>query len=136
MSTARPTISASGAAPAWIVGAAAPLSSTIAVIRSIGSERKTGPVGGVSASFSARRSATGASSARRTSYDHFVNCSVSLTMSPERIGSSRSRRVSCWPAVTTIGERARLALWRIETPFATPGSTCRFTTPTWPEACA
>ena len=135
-SAARATAPGSGRVRAAIGVGPAPVSSTAGPMRSIGSDRNTGPVGGVSATWSARRSATGASSARRISYDHFVNCSAMRTRSPARIGSSMRKRVSCWPAVTRSGDRDLAALCRIERLFARPGATWTLTTPTWPDACA
>ena len=64
-------------------------------MRSIGSERNTGPVGGVSAIVTARPSTLTASSALRISNAHLVNGSAIFTRSPARIGSWTSRRVSC-----------------------------------------
>ena len=135
-STARARAPGSGRERAAIAVGPAPVSSTAGLMRSIGNERNTGPVGGVSAILSARRSATGASSARRISYDHLVNCSAIWTRSPARIGSSMRNRESCCPAVTTSGVLARAALWRIERLFARPGATWTLTTPIWPDACA
>src|SRR5206468_10504123 len=57
-------------------GAGASVSS---VMRSIGSERNTGPVGGVSAIVTARPSTLTASSALRISYAHLVNGSAIFT---------------------------------------------------------
>jgi hypothetical protein len=128
--------SGEGSARALTVEGEAATASTVSVIRSMGSPRNTGPIGGVSASWIARRSAAGASAAERISCDHLVNCSVSWTMSAARIGSPRSSRVSCCPAVTSSGERARLALCKIASPLPTPGATCRLTRPSRPLACA
>src|SRR3989442_56294 len=126
----------SGRLRAAIDGGPAAVSSMAGPIRSIGSERNTGPVGGVSATLSARRNATGASSARRISYDHLRNGSAIRARSPARIGSCMRKRVSCCPAVTTRADLARAALWRIERLFARPGATWTLATPTCPDACA
>src|SRR5581483_1734095 len=57
-----------------------------AVLRSNGSERTTGPRGGVSATFSARRTTCGISSALRISYAHFTHGEAYAVKSPESVG--------------------------------------------------
>ena len=69
----------------WTAGGAAP--SPPASSRSIGSEANTGPPGGLSASWKARRRIVPSSSAVRTSWPHFTAPPASSTSGPDRSGS-------------------------------------------------
>jgi hypothetical protein len=79
-------------------------------ITSIGSDTNTGPYGGSFAILNARRMTSSISLARSTCVLHFVTGAAIAARSWLRIGSRRSMRVSCWPAVTTIGAFAFSAL--------------------------
>ncbi len=81
-----------------------------AICTSSGSERNTGPCGGVSAACTARRTAEGRSSTRPISAAHLVQGRTASTIRPQRIGSSNIMRWSCWPAVRSRGVLERKAL--------------------------
>ena len=103
---------------------------------SIGSDKKTGPQGGVRAMAKARRNAWPTSSPRRTSFAHLAIGAASATRSPESHGSVIRWRVSCWPAVTTSG--VSLAFEAASTPIALPRPpmACRLTNAARPDASA
>jgi hypothetical protein len=86
-----------------------------------------GPAGGRTASRKARRSITGRSWACWTSKVALTAARARPTRSPESIGSCARCRRSCWPAVTTMGVRDRLALSSPDRPFARPAATWRLT---------
>ena len=104
--------------------------------RSIGTDTKTGPHGGVAASRKARRSRVGTSALLRASTATLLAALASPTRSPESIGSWIRWRLSCWPASTTIGVRERSALSIPISPLAVPAATCRLTKEVRPVALA
>ena len=75
-----------------------------------GSEMNTGPVGGVSATFAARRTISGRSAARVTSTAHLTSGCAIGTSGAYSSGSSRPWPCSCWPAVRISGEPENFAL--------------------------
>ena len=70
----------------------------------------TGPEGASWAILNARRMIGAISSARSTCTAHLVTGAAMATKSWPSTGSSSRMRLSCWPAVTIIGEFALAAL--------------------------
>ena len=63
---------------------------------------------------------------------HFTTGAAMATRSWPRMGSRRRSRVSCCPAVTTMGELVLSAPKIMPMALPRPGATCRFTTPARP----
>ena len=75
-----------------------------------GSDRNTGPIGGVIAILAARRMMRGISSSRVISTAHLTSGSAIGTSGAYSTGSVSPWPCSCWPAVMIIGVLVKPAL--------------------------
>src|SRR4029450_5738978 len=102
----------------------------------MGRERNTIPVGGVMATLMARRVAVTRALILRGSQVHLAYIRIRGINSDHKPGSESLYRWSCWPAVTSNGVFIRQLSYSTPRALPSPGLTCRFSTPTLPEACA